>query len=572
MISHQKNKVWQFLSWIIALVLMVPVLIMLFGGISASTELFTHLWQTVLPDYIVNTLLLGILVVILSLIFGVTAAAIIFHTNIIGKKILRWLLMLPLAMPAYLVAYLYTDLFDYAGPVQRALRECFSWQSPDDYWFFDIRTLPGAALILSLVLFPYVYMLARTAFEHQDQHLLRAGRSLGLSAQKSFFKIALPLARPAIAVAATLVLMETLADFATVQYFSVNTLTTAIYDTWLGYGDLATANALASVLMLFILFAVIAEQKARAGQRHQSHSPDKSHEAVLLSTVQQVFASIFCWLLAIGGFILPFGLLIIMALEYSDVEQLIALLPTGKNSLEVAFYAATITSFIALVLGLYRRLGRDRWRILPQQISGFGYAIPGTVLAMAMLATFGPLDHWINNFAVIVGVQEPGLLLSGSIFAIIFAFVVRFAAIANGTVESGINQIPNSVDLAPASLGAGLTKTLFKVHLPLLKPSILVAWLLVFVEAMKELPAVLLLRPFNFETLSTQIYQLISDEMLEQGALGAILIVLFGLLPIIFLNKNNEHKQNKPSNENNESIESNENKKNPNNRNLEENT
>ena len=168
---------------------MVPVLIMLFGGISASTELFTHLWQTVLPDYIVNTLLLGILVVILSLIFGVTAAAIIFHTNIIGKKILRWLLMLPLAMPAYLVAYLYTDLFDYAGPVQRALRECFSWQSPDDYWFFDIRTLPGAALILSLVLFPYVYMLARTAFEHQDQHLLRAGRSLGLSAQKSFFKI-----------------------------------------------------------------------------------------------------------------------------------------------------------------------------------------------------------------------------------------------------------------------------------------------------------------------------------------------------------------------------------------------
>ena len=192
---------------------MIPVLIMLYAGIGASTDLFVHLWQTVLPDYIINTLLLGVFVVFLSVIFGVISAAVIVHTNVVGKGMLRWLLMLPLAMPAYLVAYLYTDIFDYAGPVQRVLRAWFSWQSPNDYWFFDIRTLGGASVIIALVLFPYVYMLARTAFEHQDQHLLRAGRSLGLSAQKSFFKIALPLARPAIAVAATLVLMETLADF-----------------------------------------------------------------------------------------------------------------------------------------------------------------------------------------------------------------------------------------------------------------------------------------------------------------------------------------------------------------------
>jgi len=331
--------------------------------------------------------------------------------------------------------------------------------------------------------------------------------------------------------------METLADFATVQYFAVNTLTTAIYDTWLGYGELASANALASILMLFILLAVVAEQQANAKKNHQSNSPNAEHSVIQLSLTQQLIASSFCWLLSFAGFILPFGLLIMMAFDYSNSEQLFELLPVGANSIKIAVYAATLCTLIALTLGLYQRLSDDNWRAIPQKISGFGYAIPGTVLAMAMLATFGPIDHGINYLAVLCGLNEPGLILSGSIFAVIFAFVVRFAAIANGTINSGIEQIPKSLDHAPASLGVGLGKTLTRVHFPLLKPSILVAWLLVFVEAMKELPAVLLLRPFNFETLSTQVYQLISDEMLEQGALGAILIVLLGLLPIIWLNK-----------------------------------
>jgi len=539
-IARRTNSIWRSLCWIIAPALLLPVLVMLFQGISASTDLFSHLWQTVLPDYMLNTLLLGVLVVLLSLVFGTLSAALIVHTNVYGKSLLRWLLLLPLAMPAYLVAYLYTDLFDYAGPVQRALRAWFGWQSPADYWFFDIRTLSGAAVVIALVLFPYIYMLSRTAFEQQDQSLLRASRLLGLSAKQSFFKVALPLARPAIAVAASLVLMETLADFATVQYFAVNTLTTAIYDTWLGYGDLSAANALASVLMMFVLFAVISEQRARAGQSHQSNRPNQSHKLIILSGGQQLLASGFCWLLVIAGFILPFTLLIAMAIEYSDFEQLQALAPTGKNSIEVSVYAASIATFLALLFALYQRLSQDKQRILPLQISGFGYAVPGTVLAMAMLATFGPLDHMINDAAKLLDMKGPGLILSGSIFAIIFAYVVRFAAIANGTIGSGMEQIPKSVDFAPASLGAGLGKTLRRVHVPLLKPSIWVAWLLVFVESMKELPAVLLLRPFNFETLSTQIYQLISDEMLEQGALGAILIVLLGLLPIIWLNRRKE--------------------------------
>ncbi|NQY50590.1 MAG: iron ABC transporter permease [Colwellia sp.] len=540
MIALYNSKTWKLSSYIIALVLTVPVLVMLVGGISASTQLFSHLWQTVLPTYLENTLLLAFLVVLLALIFGVFSAAIITQTNLIFKKQLRWLLLLPLAMPAYLVAYLYTDLFDYAGPVQRSLRAWFGWQAPSDYWFFDIRTLPGAALMLALVLFPYIYMLTRGAFEQQDQNLIRASRLLGLTAKQSFFKVALPLARPAIAVAASLVLMETLADFATVQYFAVNTLTTAIYDTWLGYGDLGAANALASVLMLLVLFVVLAEQRSRAGLRHQSARPNLSRELIQLSFSQQVIGSIFCWTLVIFGFLLPLTLLIVMAVQYSDVAQLSMLMSTGVNSLKISVIAATVAVLIALSLGLYQRLHSDKYRQFPLQISGFGYAIPGTVLAMAMLSTLGPLDHWLNDIAEFLGFAPPGLILSGSLFAIIFALVVRFSAIANGTIISGIKQIPQSLDYAPASLGVNLTGSLTKVHLPILTPAILVAWLLVFVEAMKELPAVLLLRPFNFETLSSQIYQLISDEMLEQGALGAILIVLFGLLPIVLLNKSKE--------------------------------
>ena len=538
MIFGQRNTTWLTLSWVLALALLAPVLVMLFASVGNFGELFTHLWQTVLPTYIVNTLQLTFYVTLLAVLFGVPSAFFISQTNIKTAKWLRWSLLLPLAMPAYLVAYLYTDLFDYAGPIQRLLRATFEWQSPADYWFFDIRTIEGAAVILALVLYPYVYMLTRTALEQQDMSLLRAGRTLGLTAKQSLLKIALPLARPAIMVSATLVMMETIADFATVQYFAVNTLTTAIYDTWLGYGDMAAANALASVLLLFVLFTVVAEQKSRAGQRHQSNRPNLARDKINLSITQQCLALTFCWSLVLWGFVLPFALLVVMAIEYAELSQLPQLADIGIATLKISAYAATAAVVLSLVLALFHRFYPKAGNGLPLQLSGFGYAVPGTVLAMALMATFGPLDHWLNDMAVWLNWSKPGLILSGTTFAIIFAFVVRFAAIANGTVSAGIGKIPHSVDKAPASLGVGLVGTLTKVHLPMLKSSLLVAWLLVFVEAMKELPAVLLLRPFNFETLSTFIYQLISDEQLEQGAIGAIFIVLFGLIPIIWLNKN----------------------------------
>lgn len=541
MIFSGKRPVWTITSWLFALALLAPVAVMVSTAFSANQDTFSHLWQTVLPDYIFNTILLGVYVVILVIVFGVISAALVSQTNVLGRQQLRWLLLLPLAMPAYVIAYLYTDLFDYAGPIQRALREAFAWQSPADYWFFDIRSLFGAALMIALVLFPYVYMLVRTAFESQDPQMLRAARSLGLTPRQAFLKVSLPLARPAVAISASLVLMETLADFATVQYFSVNTLTTAIYDTWLEYGELTTANAIASVLLLFIFIVLATEQRARARQSHQINAQQPSSKIHKLSVIQQIMATSFCWGLVICGFLLPCIMLLDMSWRYFDVEQFNLMMLSGVNSLEVSFYVASIASGLALLFVLYKRLSHVQFSPLPLKLSGFGYAIPGTVLAMAMLATFGPLDHMVNDIAVWLGFSAPGLILSGSIFAIVFALVTRFSAIANGTLASGAEQIPYSIDHAPASLGVGLWQSIRQVHIPLLKSSFVVAWLLVFVEAMKELPAVLVLRPFNFDTLSTHIYQMISDERLEQGAVGAILIVAFGLIPIVILNQKEKH-------------------------------
>ncbi|QOL27198.1 iron ABC transporter permease [Thalassotalea sp. LPB0316] len=525
---------------LLTLALLTPVLVMFYQGAFAPFSLFIHLWQTVLPQYLSNTLLLGFNVVVLSLLFGGVSALALHFLPIKGSRYLRWLLLLPLAMPAYLIAYLYTDLFDYAGPVQRFLRTVFGWQSPNDYWFFDLRTLGGASVIIALVLFPYVYMLTRTALENIDPKLLQANQSLGQTPWHGIKRIILPLIRPTLAVAATLVLMETLADFATVQYFAVNTLTTAIYDTWLGYSDLATANALASILLLLVFMVVVLEQRSRASLNNQSQNLAMSQSLFTTSKPLIALATSFCWLLVIAGFVLPLSLLLVMAWQYSSIEQLTQLLTIGGNSIYVSAMAATVALVLALLFSFYQKFAKHKLAFIPVSFSGLGYAIPGTVLAMALLSTFGPIDFWLNDLADAIGYGRPGLVLSGTVFAIVFAFVVRFMAIANGTITSGLEQVPDNLSKAARSLGSKPSTMVRRVHLPLLKSSIFVAWLLVFVESMKELPAVLLLRPFNFETLSTFIYQLISDEQLEQGAMGAILIVVFGLIPIIWLNRKQE--------------------------------
>jgi len=532
---------WSAGSWGAALMLALPVIALLYEALLPAKGIFLHLWQTVLVDYTLNTVLLVLLVALLVLLLALPAAWILAMCHLPGRRVLQWSMMLPLAMPSYLVAYVYTDLLDYSGPVQRQLRELFGWQTASDYPFFEIRSLGGAAVVLALVLFPYLYLLARTSFLEQSTHLIQSSRILGLTPWKSFWRVSLPLARPAIAVALSLVAMETLADFATVHLFAVNTLTTAVYDTWLGYGSLSAAAKISVMMMVVIVALVSLERLSRRRQRVYQKSLEQEQDSFyLLDGWRKWLALGYCWGLIGAGFLLPFGYLCVLAWRYFEHSWTEAFLRFSFNSLKVSLLAATLAMVVAFVVCLYRRLAGSAEAQAPARLGSLGYAMPGTVLAIGVLAPLSALDFAINDLADWLHWSRPGLLLSGTLVAIVFAYVVRFAAIAIGSVESSVNKVSPSLDLASRTLGCRPAEMVRRVHLPLIRKGILAGFLLVFIESMKELPAALLLRPFNFETLATYVYQFVSDERLEQGALAAIVIVLVGLVPIIYLNRSLE--------------------------------
>ncbi|MGY3942261.1 ABC transporter permease [Aeromonas tecta] len=533
-----KNSGWIASSWALALLLGLPVLALVFSALSADGALFSHLADTVLFDYIANTLSLVLGVVGLSLLFGVPTAWLVAMCQVPGRRALQWALMLPMAMPSYIVAYVYTDLLDYSGPLQAGLRVLFDWQTPADYWFPAIRSLGGAAWVLALVLFPYVYLLTRASFLEQSVSLIHSSRLLGCTPWQSFRRLSLPLARPAIMVAVSLVAMETLADFATVHFFAVNTLTTAIYDTWLGYGSLATAARLSCLMLLAVVLLIAFERRSR--QRQQVFQKSMGHEPPLrypLRGVPRLLAGLWCWGLVIAGFVLPFVILLDYGVRYFELSWTPEFVRFAGNSLLISTLTALLAMGIALLLGFFRRLDGGTRSLLPLRIAAMGYAMPGTVLAIGVLVPLTALDFGINDLAQWLGGQGPGLLLTGTLTAIVFGYLVRFVAIAIGSVESSMGKISPSLDMAARSLGQGAGGMLRRVHLPLVRRGLFAGAMLVFIESMKELPAALLLRPFNFDTLATHVYQFVSDEMLERGALGAIVIVLVGLLPLIWVNR-----------------------------------
>lgn len=533
-----KNSGWIAGSWATALLLGLPVLALIFSALSADGELFRHLADTVLLDYISNTLSLVLGVALLSLLFGVPTAWLVAMCQVPGRRALQWALMLPMAMPSYIVAYVYTDLLDYSGPLQAGLRAVFDWQTPADYWFPAIRTLGGAAWVLALVLFPYVYLLARASFLEQSVSLIHSSRLLGCSPWQSFRRLSLPLARPAIMVATSLVAMETLADFATVHFFAINTLTTAVYDTWLGYGSLATAARLSCLMLLAVVLLIALERRSR--QRQQVFQKSMGHEPPLrypLKGVRRLLAGLWCWGLVVAGFALPFLILLDYGVRYFEQSWTPEFVRFAGNSLAISTLTALLAMGIALLLGFFRRLDGGRRSLLPLRIAALGYAMPGTVLAIGVLVPLTALDFGLNDLAQWLGMQGPGLLLTGTLTAIVFGYLVRFVAIAIGSVESSMGKISPSLDMAARSLGQGAGGMLRRVHLPLVRRGLFAGAMLVFIESMKELPAALLLRPFNFDTLATHVYQFVSDEMLERGALGAIVIVLVGLVPLIWVNR-----------------------------------
>ena len=536
-----KRSGWTVSSWVLALLLTLPITALIYEALLPTEDIFHHLWVTVLPTYISNTFWLVLLVMAFSLLCGVPAAWLMAMCELPGKRWLQWALILPLAMPSYIVAFVYTDLLDFSGPLQASLRQWFGWQSAADYYFPAIRTLGGAALILGLVLYPYVYLLARTAFMEQSTSLIQSSRLLGCTPWQSFKRVSLPLARPSIAVGLSLVAMETLAEFGTVNFFAVNTLTTAVYDTWLGYGSLNAAAKISAIMLLVVMLLLSMERMSRKRQQvFQKNMGHEQHAGYRLTGMAKWGSLFFCWSLVTLGFLLPFLILCYHAVHYFDQAWNSRFFEYSFNSLLLSSLVAGVALMVGLLLGMTHRLTGKTYSVMPMRLASMGYALPGTVLAIGVLVPLTSLDFAINDAAVWLGVTEPGLLFTGTMTAIAFGYLVRFGAMAIGSVESSLGKVSPSLDMVTQTMGYGPGAMMMKVHMPLIRKGMLAGALLVFIECMKELPAALLLRPFNFQTLATYVYQFVSDEQLELGALPAIVIVLVGLIPLIFLNRSLE--------------------------------
>ena len=526
---------WTLLVMAIALIIALPILFVFSSIFTNSGAVWQHLAATVLQDYILNSCWLMLLVGTGVSIIGVGTAWLVTMCRFWGSSWLEWALLLPLAAPAYLLAYTYTSMLDYFGPVQSTLRNLFGWTSVNDYWFPEIRSLWGAAVMLLLVLYPYVYLLARVAFLEQSVCTMEASRSLGCSPWRSFFSIALPLARPAIMAGLALALMETLNDLGTVEYFGVNTFTTGIYRTWLGMGERAAAAQLAAFLMVFVLILIVLERRSRnAAQYYDSSSSIEKLTPFQLNFWHGFLALVACLFPVCLGFIVPGAYLIQLTLNNLDTVD-----ADFGNLAQHSFVLASITAIAAMIISLIMAYGQrlePNWLMKTAvRIAAMGYAIPGSVIAVGVLIPVAGLDNIIDRWMQSTFNISTGLLLSGTIFSLIFAYLVRFLAVGFGSVESSLNKIAPSLDDASRSLGYGSTSTLWKIHTPLMSGGLLTSAMLVFVDVMKELPATLVIRPFNFDTLGIRVYQYASDERLAEAAAPALAIVVVGIIPVILL-------------------------------------
>ncbi|MFN4148657.1 MAG: ABC transporter permease [Rhodocyclaceae bacterium] len=503
--------------------------------VAGTADTWAHLMATVLPEYVANSLLLSLFVAIGVSVVGVATAWLVSMHEFPGRRVFEWALLLPLAIPAYVVAYVYTDLLQFVGPVQTFLRETFGWRR-GDYWFPEIRSLPGAALMFICVLYPYVYLITRGAFLERGNNTFEAARSLGLTPWAAFWRVSLPLARPAIAAGVALVLMETLADYGTVAYFAVPTFTTGIYRAWFSLGDRAAAAQLSAVLLGFVSLLVMLERSSR-GRAGFAETGRRKAERKALAGCRACLAVLICILPLLLGFVLPAGLLLKLALAEGDARFGVRYVTLARNSLLVAGLSAFLAMGLAVVLAYARRLRPSSLIVGINRIVGLGYAVPGAVIAVGVLIPVTRLDHWLAAQWLSWFGENPGLILTGGIAALIYAYLARFLSVALSTVEAGLARVTPSMDAAAQSLGCRPHEILRRVHLPLIRGSMFTAALLVFVDVMKELPATLVMRPFNFDTLATQTFTLAADERLAEAATAALAIVAVGLLPVLLLAK-----------------------------------
>lgn len=529
---------WQWLIAIATITLMItlPLLVVLQFNFQPRSETWQHLLDHVLLEYIKNSMALATGVAFGTFIIGVPAAWLCALYSFPGKRLVEFLLLLPLAVPAYIIAYTYTGVLDYSGPVQTYLRTVFNWHY-GDYWFPEIRSLGGAIAMFSFVLYPYVFLLTRSTLIMQSSNVIDAARTLGANSVERLLTLIIPLARPAIAAGITLALMETLADYGTVQYFGVDTFTTGIFRTWFGFGEPATAAQLSSILMLTVFVLFILEQQQR--RRIRYHNPSnvaQQNNPASLSGRYALFAFIACLIPPLFGFIIPVLQLGYWALNTAGTMLNREFWSLAFNSFFLAASAAMVTLLIAIILAYGKRASHSLLVNSLINLCAMGYAVPGTIIAVGALIIFGKLDNWLitsldNTFNI-----DVGLIFTGTIFALVFAHTVRFLSLALQTVGASLSKINHSMDEASRLMGNGLFSTLRNIHLPLVRSGLLTAALLVFVEVMKELPATLIMRPFNFNTLSVRAYELASDERLADASTAALAIVFTGIVPVIILN------------------------------------
>jgi len=531
---------WSLAAVLIAALVVGPILAVGWIALTPGENIWPHLLATALPRYVGNTVVLALGVGALAAAIGAGSAWLVVMYRFPGVRLFEWLLLLPLAIPAYVGAYALADFLDYSGPVQIALREAFGWTSARDYWFPVARSRSMAVLVLAGALYPYVYLLARAAFRELSGGSYEVARALGAGPWAVFWRVGLPLARPAIAAGAAIAMMETVADFGVVDYFGIQTLTLGVFSTWLGAGNAAGAAQIAVVMLAAVGLLLAFEKHSRRRARYFGSA--RQLRPVVRAPLRGVAAwgaSALCAAPFGFGFVLPVAVIGRYALANPDRWFGPGLARALSNTLAVCGIAAVLTVLAAVVMVYGTRLSGRRLPRLLLPLTTLGYAAPGAVLAVGILIPLAALDHRIADGWLALTGTDPGLLLTGSAAAVVLAYLVRFFALAEGAVDGAFGRIPPSLPMAARSLGRSAGRTLGEVYLPLMRGSVASALLLVFVDSVKELPATMLLRPFNFETLATRVHEKASLENLGDAAPAALLVMAVGLAAVALLARTN---------------------------------
>lgn len=531
-----RMDLWTPGALLIAAIVLAPIGSVFWIALTPTENIWPHLMATVLPRYLGTTLVLMLGVAVLSAAMGTGAAWLVSQYSFPGRDWLSWALLFPLAIPAYVGAYALVDFLDYAGPLQTALRNTFGWTSARDYWFPQARSLHGAILVLSFALYPYVYLLARAAWREQSGATYEVARALGCGPWGMFLRVGLPLARPAIAAGVALALMETVADYGTVYHFGVQTLTTGVFSTWLNAGNAGGAAQISGIILLLILLLVGLERAGRGGARfHQTSRALRPVQRQQILGARRWLATALCLLPFAGGFVLPVAVMLAHAMQAPEGWLAPGLVEALRNTLVVGGLAALATVGAAVYLVYALRLAGSamvRW-LLPLTL--IGYAAPGAVLALGLLVPLAALDHRLADAVLSLTGWDPGLMITGTAFALGLAYMVRFFGIAQGAVDAAFGRVSPSLPMAARSLGRTAGGTLGAVYLPLMRSSVVTALLVVFVDCVKELPATLLLRPFNYNTLSTRVFELASLERLSEAAPAALLVMAVGMIAVVIV-------------------------------------